>query len=65
MKLHEATKQLVAQFGKNIVTNTRLANLLADINGYEEYPAIIHNKYVASLWLTTRTLLLQKYSNKK
>ncbi len=40
MKLHEATKQLVAQFSKNIVTEVRLANLIADINGYEEYPAM-------------------------
>lgn len=40
MKLHEATKQLVAQFGQNVVAEVRLANLLADLNGYQEYPAM-------------------------
>lgn len=40
MKLHEAIKQLIGQFGKGIVTEVRLANLLADLNGYEEYPAM-------------------------
>ncbi len=40
MKLHEAIKQLVAQFGESIVTEVRLANLLADLNGYQEYPAM-------------------------
>lgn len=40
MKLHEAIKQLVAQFGESIVTEVRLANLLADLNGYQDYPAM-------------------------
>ena len=40
MKLHEAIKKLVAQFGENIVTEVRLANLLADLNGYQDYPAM-------------------------
>lgn len=40
MKLHEATKQLVTQFGQNVVAEVRLANLLADLNGYQEYPAM-------------------------
>lgn len=40
MKLHEAIKQLVAQFGDGIVTEVRLANLLADLNGYQDYPAM-------------------------
>lgn len=40
MKLHEATKQLVDQFGQKVVTEVRLANLLADLNGYQEYPAM-------------------------
>lgn len=34
MTLHEAIKKLVAQFGESIVTEVRLANLLADLNGY-------------------------------
>lgn len=40
MKLHEATKQLVTQFGQNVVAEVRLANLLADLNSYQEYPAM-------------------------
>lgn len=40
MKLHEATKQLVTQFGESVVTEVRLANLLADLNGYQDYPAM-------------------------
>lgn len=40
MKLHEAIKQLIGQFGNEVVTEVRLANLLADLNGYEEYPAM-------------------------
>lgn len=40
MTLHEAIKELVAQFGENIVTEVRLANLLADLNGYQDYPAM-------------------------
>lgn len=40
MKIHEAIKKLVAQFGENIVTEVRLANLLADLNGYQDYPAM-------------------------
>lgn len=40
MKLHDAIKQLVTQFGENIVTEVRLANLLADLNGYQDYPAM-------------------------
>lgn len=40
MKLHEAIKKLVAQFGESIVTEVRLANLLADLNGYQDYPAM-------------------------
>lgn len=40
MTLHEAIKELVAQFGENIVTEVRLTNLLADLNGYQDYPAM-------------------------
>lgn len=40
MKLHEAVKQLVTQFGETVVTEVRLANLLADLNGYQDYPAM-------------------------
>lgn len=40
MKLHDAIKKLVAQFGESIVTEVRLANLLADFNGYQDCPAI-------------------------
>lgn len=40
MTLHEAIKKLVAQFGESIVTEVRLANLLADLNGYQDYPAM-------------------------
>ncbi len=40
MKLQEAVKQLVNQFGHEIVYDTRLANLVADYNGYEEFPAM-------------------------
>lgn len=40
MKPHEAITQLVAQFGESIVTEVRLANLLADLNGYQDYPAM-------------------------
>lgn len=40
MKLHDATKQLVTQFGQKVVTEVRLANLLSDLNGYQEYPAM-------------------------
>lgn len=42
MKLHDAIKQLIAQFGKDIVAEVRLANLVADLNGYEDYPAMKH-----------------------
>ncbi len=40
MKLHEAVKEIVNQFGGEIVCETRLANLVADFNGFEEYPAV-------------------------
>ena len=40
MKLQEALKQLIAQFGESIVSEARLANLIADLNGYEDYPAM-------------------------
>lgn len=40
MKLQQAIKQLVAQFGDDIVTEVKLAHLVADLNGYEEYPAM-------------------------
>lgn len=40
MKLQEAVKQLVQQFGTSVVAEVRLANLLADLNAYEEYPAM-------------------------
>lgn len=40
MTLHESLKQLVAQFGQTVVSEQRLANLVADINGYEECPAM-------------------------
>lgn len=40
MSLHEAIRQAVEQFGNGIVAEERLANLLADFNGYEEYPAM-------------------------
>lgn len=40
MKLEEALKQLISQFGENIVQEVRLANLLADFNAYGEYPAM-------------------------
>lgn len=40
MKLHEAIKRLIGQFGNGVVAEVRLANLLADLNGYEEYPAM-------------------------
>lgn len=40
MKLHEAIKQLVTQFGESVVTEVRLANLLADLNSYQDYPAM-------------------------
>lgn len=40
MKLQEAIKQLVSQFGEAIISEIRLANLLADLNAYEEYPAM-------------------------
>lgn len=40
MNLQEAIKQLVSQFGESIISEIRLANLLADLNAYEEYPAM-------------------------
>ena len=40
MKLHEAIKKLVAQFGESIVTEVRVPNLLDDINGDKDYPAM-------------------------
>lgn len=40
MKLQEAIRQLVGQFGESIISEARLANLLADLNGYEEFPAM-------------------------
>lgn len=40
MKLQEALKQLISQFGEDIVREVRLANLLADFNAYGEYPAM-------------------------
>ncbi len=40
MKLQDAIKKLVTQFGENIVTEVRLANLLADFNAYGDYPAM-------------------------
>lgn len=64
MKLHEATKQLVTQFGENIVTEIKLANLLADLNAFEDYPAmklILKNSLKAGYG----TLLLQAYRQEK
>ena len=40
MKLQYALKQLISQFGEDIVREVRLANLLADLNAYSEYPAM-------------------------
>ena len=40
MKLQEALKQLISQFGEDIVGDIKLANLLADFNAYGEYPAM-------------------------
>lgn len=40
MKLQGAIKQLVTQFGQDIVTEVRLADLLADLNSYEDFPAM-------------------------
>lgn len=40
MKLQEAIRQMVSQFGESITSEIRLANLLADLNAYEEYPAM-------------------------
>lgn len=40
MKLQNAIKQLVAQFGQDIVSEGRFANLLADLNGYGDDPVI-------------------------
>lgn len=40
MKLHDAIKTLVAQFGESVVAEVRLANLLADLNAYGEYPSM-------------------------
>ena len=40
MKLQEALKQLIFQFGEDIVGDIKLANLLADFNAYGEYPAM-------------------------
>ncbi len=39
MKLHEAVKHIVVQFGRDIVKDVRLANILDDFNAYEEVPA--------------------------
>lgn len=40
MKLQDAIKTLVKQFGDSVVSEVRLANLLADYNAYEDYPAM-------------------------
>lgn len=40
MKLQDAIKQLVSQLGESAVSEVRLANFLADMNAYEEYPAM-------------------------
>lgn len=40
MKLQDAIKTLVKQFGESIVPEVRLANLLADYNAYGDYPAM-------------------------
>lgn len=40
MKLQDAIKTLVKQFGDGIVSEVRLANLLADYNAYSDYPAM-------------------------
>ena len=40
MKLQDAIKTLVKQFGESIVSEVRLANLLADYNAYGDYPAM-------------------------
>lgn len=40
MKLQDAIKTLVKQFGDSIVSEVRLANLLADYNAYGDYPAM-------------------------
>lgn len=40
MKLQEGIKQLIAQFGETIITEQRLANLLADLVCYADFPAM-------------------------
>lgn len=40
MTLHEAVKKIIKRNGKGIVTEVRLANILADTNAFEQYPAM-------------------------
>lgn len=42
MKLHESIKQLTSKFGQEVLAEKRLANLVADLNGYEDCPAMKH-----------------------
>lgn len=42
MKLNEAIKQIVTQFGEQTVVESRLVNLLSDFLAFEDYPAVQH-----------------------
>ena len=42
MKLHEAIKQIITQFGEQTVVESRLVNLLSDFLAFEDYPAAQH-----------------------
>lgn len=57
MKLHEALKQIVADFGQAVVAERRLFDLVADYNGYDDCPAarkifasLVKDGYAASLY---------------
>lgn len=42
MKLNEAVKQVVTQFGDQTIVEVRLVNLLSDFLAFNDYPAIQH-----------------------
>ena len=42
MKLYEAVKQVITQFGEQTVVESRLVNLLSDFLAFEDYPAVQH-----------------------
>ena len=39
MKLNEAVKQIVTQFGEQTIVEQRLVNLLSDFLAFNDYPA--------------------------